>query len=105
MRIALSTLFSLLVLCGCMSRREQALQAERTLAPGDCIIVDGAHRDHTVGPEHHHVIDSAGDISLFLLGRFHVAGLTLRQAQERIEKEYFERGFYRHIEWVVLLCP
>ncbi|HEX5220511.1 MAG TPA: polysaccharide biosynthesis/export family protein [Verrucomicrobiae bacterium] len=104
MRVAFLWLFGFLFCCGCASPKTQQRQvgAERTLAPGDCIIVDNAHRQ---GLETRHVIDAAGDISLSLLGKFHVAGLTLNQAEVGIEKEYVDRGLFRHVDLVVLLCP
>src|SRR5258708_1028173 len=102
MRIAFPALCCFLFWCGCASRTPQPVVAERVLAPGDCVIVDNAHRE---GLETRHVVDAAGDISLSLLGRFHVAGLTLKQTELRIEKEYVDRGLFRHVDLVVLPCP
>ena len=102
MRIAFSPLFCFLLWCGCASRTPQAVVAEKTLVPGDCVIVDNAHRE---GLETRCIVDSAGDISLRPLGRMHVAGLTLKQAELRIEKEYVDRGLLRHVDLVVLPCP
>lgn len=103
MRAALSSFFCFLLCCGCASRTPQVGVAEPTLAPGDCIIVDsGAHRQ---GLETRHVVDASGDISLTLLGKFHVAGLTLRQTESRLEKEYVDRGLFSHVDLVVLPYP
>lgn len=101
---ALVALSCLLVGWGCASPKPQPqhVVVERTLAPGDCIIVDSAHRQ---GLETRHVIDAAGEITPPLVGKLHVAGLTVRQAELRIEKEYVDRGLFRHVDLVVLPCP
>jgi protein involved in polysaccharide export with SLBB domain len=51
------------------------------------------------------VIDADGDISLALLGKLRVAGLTLKQTEALIAKEYVEGGFYTRVDLVVLRCP
>ena len=102
MRIAFSILFSFILWCGCATRTSQTVVAERTLAPGDCIVVDNVHRE---GLETRHEVDSSGEIPLTLLGKFHVAGLTLKQTEFRTEKEYVDRGLFRHVDLVVLSCP
>jgi protein involved in polysaccharide export with SLBB domain len=79
------------------------VEVESPLVAGDCVIVTGAHRDH---PFVGQVIDSAGDVSLPILGKYHIMGLTLKQAEERIEKEYVERGLFSQApDMVVLRCP
>ena len=94
---------SLAVLCGCASKPKPHVQMELPLVAGDCVIVTSAHRDRL---ESGQVIDSAGDISLPLLGRHHIAGFTVKQAEERIEREYVERGFFRQmLDMVVIRCP
>src|SRR5579863_8392301 len=39
-------------------------------------------------------VTSAGEVSIPLLGAVKVSGLTLRQAETLIEKQYLEGGFY-----------
>jgi protein involved in polysaccharide export with SLBB domain len=100
MRISLQALLCFLLWCGCASRTTVA--KERMLVPGDCIVIDSAHRE---GLEMRHVVGAGGDISLPLLGEFHVAGLTLKQAELRIEKEYVDRGLFKSIDLIVSPCP
>ena len=102
MRIPVSIVCSLALLCGCASKPEGHLAVESPLVAADCVVVTTAHRDH---PEHGQLIDSAGDILLPLLGRYHIAGFTLKQAEGQIERDYVARGFYSRIDLVVLRCP
>ena len=92
----------LVLVCGCASKPRADRPVKSLLAAGDCVVVTTAHRDH---PEHGQLIDSVGDISLPLLGRYHIAGFTLKQAEEQIERDYVARGFYSRIDLVVLRCP
>ncbi|HEY1763693.1 MAG TPA: polysaccharide biosynthesis/export family protein [Opitutaceae bacterium] len=39
-------------------------------------------------------VTSAGEVSIPLLGAVKVSGLTLRQAETQIEKQYFDGGYY-----------
>ena len=83
---------------------------EPALQPGDCVNFDFfpnaiTHYAPGEGKERRHVVDAAGNISVFRLGKFHVAGLTLKQAAEALKKEYKARELYRNIELELLPCP
>ncbi len=94
-------LYVSLLWCGCVSNPRQTATSAR-LVPGDCVVIDAAHR---TGREKRYEIDSAGDISMPFLGKVRLAGLTLAQAEERLEKAYVRRGFFRDVDLVVLRCP
>jgi protein involved in polysaccharide export with SLBB domain len=90
-RIGVGTIMSLMI-CGCMSRPPGGPHADgRILAPGECVNVQ-AVRDHRVLPElqTHRVIDSTGNVELPFLGLVPVAGLTLAEANERIERQWHQ---------------
>ncbi len=56
------------------------------VAAGDRLLVTFSNRDV---PAVTAAVDSAGDISMPLVGKLHVAGLTLEQAAHVIESAYY----------------
>jgi polysaccharide export outer membrane protein len=41
-------------------------------------------------------VDGKGDVNLNMVGEVHLAGMTLQEAQQAIEKAYFDGGYLRH---------
>ena len=102
MHLSVLTMFSLLVTCGCASHPQRLpVQESVPLVSGDCIVID--FRVEAV-PVRRLVIDSAGNISPPLLGKLHLAGLTLKQAEERIQREYDQRPIERPFKLVLSRC-
>jgi protein involved in polysaccharide export with SLBB domain len=107
MRFHTSIIVASFFLCGCAScqrhpTKSMVYSGETRLGPGDCIIVDSAHR---TGAPLRYVIDSAGDISAPYLGKVRVAGLTVSEAARHLEKQYVGREYFSQIDLVVLRCP
>lgn len=96
-----------LLLCGCASRPALIVAIgpdESPLAAGDCIVMEVVIGLH--GNERIHVIDPTGEISMPLLGRLPVAGLTVKQVEELLEKEYVEnRRLFSRMDMAVRRCP
>lgn len=65
---------------GCATRGYQT-----SVRTGDCLLLVCTNRQ---SPEIHQVVDSAGDISLPLVGKLRVAGRTLREVGELVGKAY-----------------
>jgi protein involved in polysaccharide export with SLBB domain len=96
------------VFCGCAPNQKQVAVLERkTLVPGDCIVIDvildSTHRD---GLKRRYTIDALGEISLPLLGKLHVAGLSLSQTEDLIERAWanVESFLPIHREFIVSRC-
>ena len=104
MHLSISTMFSLLVMCGCASHPQRlAVRESMPLVSGDCIVIDFRVEGVEAVPAQL-VIDSAGAMSPPLLGKLHLAGLTLKQAEERIQREYDQRPIERPFKLVLSRC-
>lgn len=83
-----------LLLVGCATESAHFADVGRAvLAYGDCVaidfVIDSVRREDLRASL---VVDEAGDISLPLLGKLRVAGLTLEQTQGLIEREFGSHG-------------
>ena len=103
MRSVLSIIFASTLLMGCTCVKNSA-DAEKaklaTLQTGDCLLlqfVGGGSNIRTL-------VDSAGEISLPFNEKLRVAGLSLRDAQIRIQKHYDERESFIPIKVAVSRC-
>jgi protein involved in polysaccharide export with SLBB domain len=85
MRFLATTLLLLFVMYGCASHPSMQPPSEELLRSGDCLLIEFPKRET---PGIRRVIDSSGDIDMPLLGKLHLAGLTLQQAQTLIETAY-----------------
>ena len=85
MRALIFSLLALVLIGGCVSPRSQVAEREVALRPGDRLLVQFTNRRV---PEVRQVVDPVGDVSLPLLSKFHVAGMTLSQAKQAIEASY-----------------
>ena len=83
MRTLFFYFIALLLGCGCASSRQPAAVIDnRPLMVGDCILIYFGEDDHMCS------VDSFGDISLPILGKVHVVGLTLEQTKEQLEHRF-----------------
>jgi polysaccharide export outer membrane protein len=93
MRVLSFTPLLLLLLCGCASRPQHVAIPGPSLRSGDYLLVIGDRllvvftRGDQTG-EIVQIIDPSGSISLPLVGKLHVAGMTSRQARQRIKTAY-----------------
>src|SRR4051812_11246490 len=102
MRLRTSTLVCLLLLSGCMSRSQHVVEAQLyKVANGDCLHLAFKYS----GSEIRLVVDSAGDISPPFVAKVHVAGLSLQEAQMRIQKQYDATESFTPVEVAVSRCP
>jgi len=86
MRFGSLSVLVLLFVCGCASTPKPSPKEVDTqpLVPGDCIsAVFNLYSPNQMSQSF--VVDSSGDISLFWVGKLHVAGLTLQEAKQQIE--------------------
>src|SRR5262245_8528998 len=95
------TLLCLLLLCGCVSRSPHTAEAQpQKLGPGDCLLLAFKGKG-----EIRLVVDSAGDISLPLLAKLQVAGISMQEAQMQIQKQYDATESFLPIDVAVARCP
>lgn len=80
MRTGVFSFLLLWLISGCATQSQQV-----SVRNGDCLLIVCTNRQ---SPEIRQVVDSAGDISLPLVGKLHVAGLTLGEVRESIGKVY-----------------
>jgi protein involved in polysaccharide export with SLBB domain len=78
---------ALLLMCGCVStQKPEPMKVDKEpLAPGDCIVVVF---DLERPLRQLFIIDASGNVSLFYIGEIHLAGLTPKQAAQRIYDAY-----------------
>ena len=94
MRLGISSLLGLLLMCGCVStQKPQPMKVDtEPLAAGDCIFVVFQLEEPLRKPQQF-IIDSSGDISLLYVGEIHLTGLTPKQAAQRIYDAYVPKCF------------
>ena len=80
MRTGIFSLLLLWLIGGCATQSQQA-----SVRAGDCLLIVCTTRQ---SPEIRQVVDSGGDISLPLVGKLHVAGMTMREIGEAVGKAY-----------------
>ncbi len=96
MRAGIYSVLFLWLLSGCATQSQS--DAVRT---GDCLLIVCTNRQ---SPEIRQVVDPAGNISLPLVGKLHVAGMTLREAGESIGAAY-RPTWPPDPKFLVSLCP
>src|SRR6185312_4530253 len=87
-------ILNLMLVCGCVSARKVPATAIdiKPLTPGECIVVT-LIQDATDDQDMPQVLDSSGDVSLFYVGKIHLAGLTPNEAQKQIHDAYVPMCF------------
>jgi protein involved in polysaccharide export with SLBB domain len=96
MRTGIFSLLLLWLMSGCATQSQQV-----SVRAGDCLLIVCTNRQ---SPEIRQVVDSAGDITLPLVGTLCVAGMTLRQAGESIGAAY-RPSWPPDPKFSVSLCP
>ena len=97
---ALISILLFAVMCGCVSRPQRSAELESVVRSGDCILV--RFTDRSV-PEARQVVDPTGEISLPLVGKLQVVGMTLEQIRQAVLAAY--RPIERPLNVTVLKCP
>jgi protein involved in polysaccharide export with SLBB domain len=96
MRTGIFSLLLLWLMSGC------ATQSQRdSVRTGDCLLIVGITRQ---SPDIRQVVDLAGNISLPLVGKLHVAGMTMREIGEAVGKAC-RPTWPPEPEFSVSLCP
>ena len=88
MRFGICTL--LLLLVGCNSAPQRGVTNEHALGPGDRLGIVITNREC---PDIREVVDASGDISLPLVGKVRVGGMSLKQAAKAVESAYWPSCF------------
>jgi len=105
MRLGISSLLALLLVCGCVStQKPQRREVDnRPMAPGDCVSVlielPNAQGIFTQS----RLLDPSGDVSLLYIGTIHLADLTPPQAEKQIHDAYL--AYYKELFVTVRRCP
>jgi protein involved in polysaccharide export with SLBB domain len=89
MRLLLFAPLLLLLICSCASRPPEVAAPEPIVRPGDCLVVQFTSLPV---PEIRQTIDSEGEITLPLIGKLRVTGMTLRQIHSVIMSAFAPRS-------------
>ena len=96
---------ALLALClyGCSSTKPQQTFAEKALQIGDCLDIQFVI-DNEAAKTTDKIIDLDGNIMLPEVGKVHVAGMKLSEAEPTIQRALFSPAIFHHVEISVSRC-